>query len=119
MGDPLFYFVFSNPQAGREDEFNDWYDNVHVPEVLSVPGMISAQRATFKETEVGAAGGMSPDFHRFCVVYEMDGDPDEVMGIIREQVAAGTMHMHDCLDLSTVQMTWWTKVGELQRAPGR
>lgn len=28
----------------REDEFNDWYNNVHVPDILETPGMISATR---------------------------------------------------------------------------
>jgi hypothetical protein len=28
----------------REDEFNDWYNNVHVPDMLETPGMISATR---------------------------------------------------------------------------
>ena len=28
----------------REAEFNDWYDNVHVPDMLETPGMISATR---------------------------------------------------------------------------
>jgi len=36
--------VFSNPVADREDEFNEWYDNVHIPELLTVPGMLSATR---------------------------------------------------------------------------
>jgi hypothetical protein len=119
MGDRLFYMVYSNPLEGREDEFNEWYDTVHLPEVLAVPGMISAQRAKLKETKVGHEGGMAPEFHRFCVVYEMDGDPDEVMGLIREQVAAGTMHMHASIDVSSVQMNWWTQVGAKQVAPGR
>ena len=28
----------------REKEFNDWYDNVHVPDILETPGFISAIR---------------------------------------------------------------------------
>jgi hypothetical protein len=28
----------------REDEFNDWYSNIHVPDMLETPGMISATR---------------------------------------------------------------------------
>lgn len=30
------------PEA--EGDFNDWYDNEHLPELLSVPGVLSAQR---------------------------------------------------------------------------
>ncbi len=28
----------------REDEFNEWYNNIHVPDMLETPGMISATR---------------------------------------------------------------------------
>ena len=28
----------------RQDEFNDWYNNIHVPDMLETPGMISATR---------------------------------------------------------------------------
>jgi len=44
MTDKFVQVVFSNPVEGKEDEFNEWYDNVHVPELLAVPGMVSATR---------------------------------------------------------------------------
>lgn len=28
----------------REDEYNEWYSTVHIPEILSVPGFASARR---------------------------------------------------------------------------
>src|SRR4051812_44852773 len=37
--------VTSNPaSADVEDQYNDWYDNVHLGELLSVPGTVSAHR---------------------------------------------------------------------------
>ncbi|UCC59960.1 MAG: hypothetical protein JSV02_09540 [Dehalococcoidia bacterium] len=33
----------SNDPA-REKEFNEWYDNVHLPDVLATPGIIRATR---------------------------------------------------------------------------
>jgi len=33
----------------REKEFNDFYDNVHVPNVLKAPGFVAATRYTIKE----------------------------------------------------------------------
>jgi hypothetical protein len=121
MGDKLFYMVYSNPIEGREDEFNEWYDTVHIPEVLATPGMVSAQRCDLKVTETSTMAGseMSPDKHRYCVIYELDRDPDEVMGVITEKVLNGEMHMSDALDLTTAQMIWWAPRGEMQRAPGR
>ena len=38
-------FAFSDcKDPAREEEFNDWYDNMHVPDMLQVPGMIKASR---------------------------------------------------------------------------
>jgi hypothetical protein len=34
--------VFTDPDL--EAEWNDWYDRVHVPELLGVPGFVSATR---------------------------------------------------------------------------
>ena len=28
----------------REKEFNDWYNNVHVPDILKVPGLLNSKR---------------------------------------------------------------------------
>jgi len=39
-----YQFVFSNPVEGKEQEFNTWYEETHVPEVASVPGWVEGQR---------------------------------------------------------------------------
>ena len=61
-------FAFSDcKDPAREQEFNDWYDNVHLPDMLEVPGMISATRwmsADNKENEV----------RRYLAMYEMETD---------------------------------------------
>jgi hypothetical protein len=37
--------VLSNPATpAQEDEYNTWYDHQHMPDVLRVPGFVSAQR---------------------------------------------------------------------------
>ncbi|MGD1257001.1 hypothetical protein ACKUT9_22505 [Mycobacterium seoulense] len=35
------FVVLSNPIEGKDDAFNKWYDEVHVPEVLDVPGVVA------------------------------------------------------------------------------
>src|SRR6202040_2492874 len=39
-----YYFVFSNPTAGYEEEYNKWYDHQHAQDVVAVPGFVTAQR---------------------------------------------------------------------------
>ena len=36
--------VHANCPAGEEQAFNRWYDDIHVPDVLSIPGMLAARR---------------------------------------------------------------------------
>ncbi|MDA3630739.1 hypothetical protein OU415_35305 [Saccharopolyspora sp. WRP15-2] len=38
------FVVFTKPIEGREAEYNEWYDDQHVPDVLNVPGFVAAQR---------------------------------------------------------------------------
>jgi hypothetical protein len=41
--------VFADVPADVEDEFNRWYDEEHIPERLSIPGVLSAARYTALE----------------------------------------------------------------------
>ncbi|RYE40404.1 MAG: hypothetical protein EOP24_40990 [Hyphomicrobiales bacterium] len=36
--------IFTNAESGAEAEFNEWYDGVHVPDLLKIPGVTSAER---------------------------------------------------------------------------
>lgn len=59
--------VFCNPVAGQEAEFNDWYSNRHLPDVLRVPGYLSAQRFG-----LSAPAGVDDSCWRYLAVYEVD-----------------------------------------------
>jgi hypothetical protein len=40
-----FFYAFSDcKDPAREEEFNEWYANTHIPDMLQVPGMIQATR---------------------------------------------------------------------------
>ena len=41
MGRYMFLGL-TNATEGRDDEFNDWYDNRHLPDVLAVEGFVAA-----------------------------------------------------------------------------
>jgi hypothetical protein len=44
------YLVFANPIPGREAEFNEWYSNVHMGDLVQLPGWTGAQRFRFITT---------------------------------------------------------------------
>ena len=48
----LFAFSDCNDPA-REKEFNNWYDNMHEPDMIEVPGMIRATRWESAEPKEG------------------------------------------------------------------
>ncbi len=111
MADKFIQIVFSNPLPGRDDEFNEWYDNVHIPQLLAVPGMLSAQRYTLRDSEMyRVPGGFVPE-HQYAIVYEMEGDVDAIMAKIQESVAEGKIHMADCLDMTSWRLSFWDPCG--------
>lgn len=107
MSDPQLFLVFTNPTEGREDEYNQWYDEVHVPDVVAVPGVKSAQR--YQLAPSGSEGGDTPPTHRYLAVYEIDGDPAKVLAEFSRRVETGEMPLSDTLDLAGVSMAVWQR----------
>lgn len=64
------FVVFTNPVEGKETTYNDWYDNRHLPDVLDVPGFVSAQRLRLSDTQ--RAAGPFP--WRYLALYEIETD---------------------------------------------
>jgi hypothetical protein len=87
------FLVLSDPVAGKEDEYNAWYEHQHLRDVLGVPGFVSAQRFRFasKINEV-------PHWS-YCVIYTIDSDtPEAVVEALTKTVADGGMHVSSALD---------------------
>ena len=65
------FLALSNAVSDDVDaEFNTWYDDVHVPEVLRIPGVTSCRRFRLAPTQV-----MPPDpaaTRRYLALYEVD-----------------------------------------------
>lgn len=61
--------VLTNPVSGKEDEYNTWYDNRHLADLLAVDGFIAAQRFRLAE------GDQPQDVtHRYLALYEIETD---------------------------------------------
>ena len=43
----------TNCDPTREAEYNDWYDGIHIPDVLNTPGFVRARRYQAKELRDG------------------------------------------------------------------
>jgi hypothetical protein len=85
-----------NAVAGREEEFNHWYDNQHLYDCLAVPGFVRAQRFKLDDTQI-IPGTTSP--WRYMVIYELDtDDPDATLQALVRHGMSGKMVPSDALD---------------------
>lgn len=114
------FIVLSNPIAGEDEAFNKWYDTVHIPEVLDVPGVVAAQRYDLAELAVlddeNLPAQLPPPSHRYLVIYELDREPQVVMTEFLDRVTTGRMSLGAALDLSTIALTGWAPRGERRLA---
>lgn len=60
--------VLSSPVAGCEDAYNDWYQNVHLGQVMTLDGFKSAQR--FRLRQALAEHETFP----YCALYDIETD---------------------------------------------
>lgn len=95
--------VSTNPVAGRDEEYNDWYDNRHLPDVLKLDGFVAAQRF-----RLAPADPPQEAPHRYLAVYEVDADSVEAAGkILTEGFASGALPLSDALDVSSIGMVYF------------
>jgi uncharacterized OB-fold protein len=79
-----FLLVESNSVSGREDEYNDWYSNQHLADLLAIPGFDAAQRFILSPEKRFPD---SPDHpYRYLALYEFDGSAS----LLFERLGAAT-----------------------------
>lgn len=94
--------AFSNAAEGREADFNQWYDGQHMPDVLAIPGMVSAQRF--------ACVGEGP--HKYMAIYEIETeDLGALLAEFGKRPGTDLMPISDALDFSTAQVGFWQPLG--------
>ncbi len=102
------YVVFSRPVLGQEAEYNDWYDDQHLSDVLRVPGFISARR--FKSSDDQGGDGA------YLAIYDIESDdPAQTLAELHSRAGSVDMPISPALDLSAVSATLYSCVKEVQR----
>lgn len=87
--------VLTNAVDGREAEFDDWYSNVHLADVLRVPGIVAAQR--FRRTEHQRDAGPYP--WQYLAIYECETeDVREVIEGLRARSGSAEMPLSDAME---------------------
>jgi len=93
--------VFTDPSSPDvEDEFNDWYDSTHLPDIFkAAPGIKSATR--YRLAESPAPGAEMPNRH--LAIYEVEADDlNQVITDMGEAFVRGEMPMSDTLSVGPI-----------------
>src|ERR1700736_6102877 len=80
--------ILSNAVAGRDEEFNAWYDE-HLDHVLAVEGIEAAQRFRFSDDQF-PPDVIPPSRHAYLTIYEVSLPPAQVIpALLDPQLAEG------------------------------
>jgi hypothetical protein len=95
--------VLSNPVPGKEDEYNEWYTNIHIPDVVRCDGFTGGRR--FKLGQ----GFDAP--HKYMAIYEMEtNDPAAVIAGMTAKAGTPELSISPALDSEGVAMTLYEAI---------
>ncbi len=92
MANAVYIVVCNCADPAREDEFNHWYTDIHVPDILGVAGVVAGRR--YEIADQSDPNVAKPDHGKYLAIWEIDAeDPPAVVSNIwkgaREWAAAG------------------------------
>ena len=100
------YVVFTEPAAGQEDAYNEWYTNQHLADVLKVEGFVAAQRFKLVEVENNTLPAS-----RYMAIYEIDADdPKTVLDRLVAAAGEGSMVISEALDQGSAKTTLYQPI---------
>jgi hypothetical protein len=85
--------VFANAVEGRDDDFNRWYDEVHLAEVLALPEFTGASRFRLADAQV-----FGDQQFRYLAIYQYGGTAQEAVDAL--MAASSTFDMGDSMDMT-------------------
>jgi hypothetical protein len=89
--------ALSNPVAGEEDRFNDWYDRHHLADICAVHGVVRGQR--FKLVSGTKAW-------TYAAIYDLEvDDPRALIREIYRRLGTDEMPASKALDEATVYLS--------------
>ena len=108
------YVVMSNPTDGREDDYNEWYTNRHLDDVLKLPGFMSAQRFRLSSTTPPQSAP-----HRYLAVYEIETDDiDKANMTLRDAARSGELPLSDALDVRNLHAWFYEPITSVVASSG-
>jgi len=105
--------VLSDVAPGAdENEYNRWYNERHLPDVVRVKGYVAATR--YRRSDVEILPGLPAPSNRYVAAYEVeakdDGDLADAAAALRDALAAGEADISPTLDMATLQVAFFTPI---------
>lgn len=116
--------VLTNAEAGREEDFERWYNEVHVPDLLRVPGVVGVTRGKLaaSQTSPGPEGiavvatEQSSLKYSYLALYTIETDDlKSVLQMVADRAGTSDMVMSDALSADITTMCF----EELMSVPDR
>ena len=95
--------TLTNPVEGKDDAYNDWYQNTHLAEVVRAKGMVSAQRYRVKQALLA-----SKSWPYLCVY---DIETDDIDGVLAG-LRGGKLTMTDAMDFANAYTVIFEEFGD-------
>jgi hypothetical protein len=102
--------VLTEPAAGRDDEYNDWYSNTHLADVTSLPGFKSARRYELSADQLSGFGQDAT--HKYLAIYFIEGDAAEAFDALTSGIEDGSLPMSDSVDATKTQCWNYTAMDD-------
>lgn len=107
--------VGTNATGPEHDaEFNDWYTNVHLDDVVAVDGFARAKR--YSLSDVRPVGTYPASGYRYLAIYEVDTDDLEAVGAnLQAALDEGRMPLSDALDGERLAVDFYIPIEGAER----
>jgi hypothetical protein len=86
-----YYFVLTRPKPGQDQEYNDRYSNIHIHDLVAIPGIVAARRFKLFDRSTQAETG------EYLAIYELS-DIDLAISGIAERRGTDRMPSSDAID---------------------
>jgi hypothetical protein len=105
----FLFLVFTKPVPGRDDEFNRWYTEQHLNDVLKCKGFTAAQRFSLAPAMGGAADALPP----YLAIYEIEGEgTQEALADLVSKANTAAMPISEAMDATAGLQFMATPISE-------
>ena len=107
--------VISRPTSPEEEaSFNKWYSDVHLPEIVALPGVASAAR--YKLANLALPSEAPAPTHQYIAIYELmavtDNELQAFVDNMNASINAGGFDMSGPMDFVNVDAMLALRIGQ-------